>query len=181
DVATRASPEAGRAQASTARTRRARRQRGDARLRCRNRPRRKPRASRRKPASPGKARWARRARRKRRAMPVPERTADEHDQRYDEDPFRPEITLRTAEDPRAHGNEVDQAVLEGQRSPPCVARIDGRPFGRQLAEDAFELCLRPRAVRLVETFLKFVQGEPPGLVVRPELTGYAGAVGIGDE
>ena len=114
-------------------------------------------------------------------MTAADGASDEHDQRHDEDPLRPEITLCATEEPHADGNDVDQGVLEGQRSPPRVTRIDGRPFGRQLAEDAFELGLRPRAVRLVETFLKFVRGEPPGLVVRPELTGYAGAVGIGDE
>ena len=45
-------------------------------------------------------------------MAVAEGAADEHDQRHDEDPLRPEVAVAAGKDPDQDGNQIHERVLE---------------------------------------------------------------------
>src|SRR5919108_2342379 len=99
-------------------------------------------------------------------MGTGERAAREHEQRAEQHPLRPEVSVRAAEEPDTDRDDVHERVLQCQRLPTRIAELDRRQLrGWQLSEDVAELSLGSRGVGLVEPFLEFLEREPSRLVV----------------
>src|SRR6516164_2441833 len=81
--------------------------------------------------------------RRRQALSMAGDAPGEEDQGGEEHPPRPEVTARSTEEPDQDRDGVDEAVLEGERAPPRVARAHRRQTGiRQLPECVRQLRLR---------------------------------------
>jgi arsenate reductase len=115
-------------------------------------------------------------------VPRAEGPTREHEERRDKHPLRPEVALSPRDEPDEDCDEVEQRVLEGERPPAGVVRVDALKLGRgELAKHRLELRLGARFLRLVQALLKLFESETSRLVVDAELTDDPGPVGVGNE